>query len=216
MKKQLRQLLQARDHEEIARLAVEKKRTLALLLSLTYDRDPLICWRAIEATGVSTQRLANDDPDRVRDHLRRIYWLLSEESGGICWRGPETMAEIVSRTPNPYRDYVPIVVSLLLEMADEDLEHFRAGILWAIGRLASVVGSELDAVLPTIEDCLEHPDSQVRGMAVWCLGQCGHGERIAGREDLLEDATPVTVYDEGQLVRLTVGNLAQRSAQRVS
>jgi len=47
---------------------------------------------------------------------------MSEESGGICWRAPEAMAEITRRRPDLCADYVPIVVSLITEMAEEDLE----------------------------------------------------------------------------------------------
>ena len=75
---------------------------------------------------------------------------MSEESGGICWRAPEAIAEIVRRRPRMFGDYVPIVVSPIDEMAEEDLVHFRAGILWAIGRLGSLAREELDVVLGTI------------------------------------------------------------------
>jgi hypothetical protein len=213
MKKRLRQLLQQQDTHEIAELAGRKRRVLGALVSLTFDRDPLIGWRAVEAMGVAAERIARDDPDCVRDHLRRLHWLLSEESGGICWRAPEAMAEIVRRSPALFRDYVAIVVSLIEEMADEDLRHFRTGILWAIGRLGPIPDKELDAVLPRVKACLDHPDPQVRGMAVWCLGQRGRGELVANRDDLLADEAPVALYEEGRLVGVSVGELARRSTR---
>ena len=138
MKKQIRQLLEHRDIEGLADLAARKRRVLGLLVSLTFDSDPLVGWRAVEGMGVAADRIAEDDPDFVRQHLRRLYWLLSEESGGICWRAPEAMAEIVGRRPRMFADYVPIVVSLIDQMAEQDLAHFRPGILWAIGRLGSL------------------------------------------------------------------------------
>lgn len=213
MKKHLRHLLEQRNLAETVELAGRKRRVLGLLLSLTYDRDPLICWRAIEAMGAATEHLAESDPDCVRDLLRRLYWLLSEESGGICWRGPEAMAEIVRRTPGAFGDYIPIVASLLLEMAEEDLDHFRSGVLWAIGRLAPVTDKELDAVLPAIQDCLDHSDPQVRGMAAWCLGQCGQGGRLAENAELLADEGSAVLYEDGTLVPFRVGELARQAAQ---
>ena len=185
MKKHLRELLEHRRTDEIAGLARSKRRALGILVSLTFDRDPVIGWRAVEAMGAATDLIAPEDPDGVRDLLRRLHWLLSEESGGICWHAPEAMAEIVARRPDMLGDYVPIVVSLIQEMAVEDLDHFRAGILWAIGRLGPVAEKPLDAVLGTIEACLDHSDPQVRGMAVWCLGQCGRPERLAQRRERL-------------------------------
>jgi hypothetical protein len=160
--------------------------------------------------GVAAERIAQEDPDCVRDHLRRLYWLLSEESGGICWRAPEAMAEIVRREPALFHDFVPIIVSLVQEMADEDLTHFRAGILWAIGRLGPTADKPLDAVLPTITACLDHSDPQVRGMAVRCLAQVGQANIVVGRPDLLGDEGPVDLYEDGRLNRTRVCQLARR------
>ena len=214
MKKQLRNLLEHRAFDELADLAGRKRRVLGLLVSLTFDRDPLVGWRAVEAMGVATDRIAEDDPDCVREHLRRLYWLLSEESGGVCWRSPEAMAEIVRRRPQMFGDFVSIVVTLIEEMADEDLDHFRAGILWAIGRLGSLAREELDDVLGTVEACLDNDDPQVRGMAAWCLRQCGRGEVVATREALLSDSCAVDFYQDGELARVTVSDLARTAISR--
>jgi hypothetical protein len=213
MKKRLRELLAQQCFDEIANLAGGKRRVLGLLISLTYDREPLIGWRAVEAMGAAAQRVAQDDPDCVRDFLRRLYWLMSEESGGICWRSPEAMAEIAVRLPELAEEYVSIVVSLLKEMADEDLNHFRVGILWAIGRLGPLAEKELTSVLPSIKACLDHPDPQVRGLAVRCLGRCGRQELIADREDLREDDASLTVYENGRLDNATVCQLVQRAVE---
>ncbi len=210
MKNRLRQLLQEQSTDEIADLAVRKRRVLSTLISLTFDRDPLVAWRAVEAMGSAAERIADDDPDCVRDYLRRLHWLLNEESGGICWRAPEAMAEIVRRKPALFSDYAPIIVSLIQEMADEDLIHFRAGILWAIGRLGPIAEKQLDDVLPAVKRCLDHRDPQVRGMAVWCLGQCGRGEILADRGDLLADEAAVALYEDGHLNRTSVCRLARR------
>ena len=210
MKRRLRQLLERRALDEIAELAMRRRRVLGLLIALTFDRDPLIGWRGVEALGAAADRIAGHDPDAVRDLLRRLYWLMSEESGGICWRSPEAMAEITRRRPDLFSDYVTIVVSLLTEMAEEDLAHFRPGVLWAIGRLGPAARGPLDQVLPAIVACLDHPDPQVRGMAAWCLGQCGRGELLADRDDLMADEAPVMLYERGELVRTSVGELARR------
>ena len=96
-------------------------------------------------------------------------------------------------------------------MADEDLEHFRPGILWAIGRLGPIAASTIDEVLPAIEDSLDQPDPQARGMAVWCLGQVGRADLLEARADLLEDAGPLAFYENGELTHTTVGELAMRA-----
>ncbi|MFH1919058.1 MAG: DVU0298 family protein [Planctomycetota bacterium] len=197
--------------EQIAEMAVQKKRVLGSLVSLTFDPDPQTVWRAVEAMGSAADRIAQRDPEYVRNHLRRLYWLLSEESGGVCWRAPEAMAEIVRRRPELFADYLRIVVSLILNMAEEDLDHFRAGALWAIGRLGALAGDHIPAVLPAITSALDDSDPQVRGMAVWCLGQAGQAKLLARRPDLLSDEGPVDLYEDRQFTRTSVCRLARQA-----
>jgi len=71
VKTHLRELLDTRRIEEIVDLAARQRRVLGALLSLTFDADPLIGWRAVEAMGAAAARIADDDPDFVREHLRR-------------------------------------------------------------------------------------------------------------------------------------------------
>jgi len=203
-------LLRQGRFDQIAELAVRKKRALGTLVSLTFELDPLIAWRAVEAIGVAAARVAEGNPDYVRNLLRRLYWLLSEESGGVCWRAPEAMAEILRRHPGAFDDYIPVVVSLIVEMAEEDLDHFRTGCLWAIGRLGPLAVEWLPPVLPKIRAALDHPDSQVRGTAVWCLGQVGQTALLTDRPELLTDEGAIELYAEGQLQQTTVCRLVRR------
>ena len=211
LKRRLRALLSDRRLDAIAELAGQATRILGALVPLTFDRDPLIGWRAVEAMGVAAARIADRDPDAVREHLRRLKWLLTEESGGICWRAPEAMAEIVRRLPGPFADFVPIVVHLLQETAEEDLRHFRAGMLWAIGRLGPIAAPHVGDVLPTMVAALDHPDPQVRGVAVWALSEAGHADLVAERVGLTGDEGVVELYEGGELTRTTVGMLARRA-----
>ena len=192
-------------------MALQKKRVLGGLVSLTFDVDPRIGWRAVEAMGAAADRVAEHDPQFVRNHLRRLYWLTSEESGGICRHAPQAMAEIVRRRPALFADYAAIVVSLLTEMADEDLDLFRPGILWAIGRLGAVAADHIPDVAAEITSALDHPDSQVRGMAVWCLTQLGQAKLLAGRPELLDDQGPVDLYEDGNLNRTRVSHLLSKN-----
>ena len=215
MKTQIKQLLEAGEFEEIAAIAARRKRALGTLVSITFDPDPLVAWRAVEAMGIAADRISRENPDFVRSHLRRLHWLLSEESGGICRHAPQAMAEIVRRQPKLFPDYVQITLSLIDDMAEEDLESgFRAAVLWAIGRLAPVTPIEVETVLPAVEACLDNPDPQVRGTAVWCLIQAGRQNRIANRDSLKNDTGPVHLYTDGVLAETTVGELAGTRARR--
>jgi hypothetical protein len=210
VKRELRRLLAEYDLAGIADRAADATRVLGALIPLTYDGDPLIAWRAVEAMGVAAERVARRAPDAVREHVRRLNWLITEESGGICWRAPEAMAEIVARLPGTFADFVPIVVHLLVETADEDLRRFRVGMLWAIGRLGPVAAAHVGDVLPAMTACLGHPDPQVRGFAVWALSRVGRADVITAGAGMLDDAGTVEVYEGGGLISTTVGALAGR------
>jgi methylated-DNA-[protein]-cysteine S-methyltransferase len=212
LKDTLRQLLGQARLEQIAEMAVTKRRVLKALISLTYDQDPQICWRAVEAQGLAAVRIAQDDPAYIREHLRRLFWLITEESGGICWRAPEAIAEVVHHMPTLFAEYIPIVVSLILELAEEDLEHFRPGTLWAIARVGALAGDHVQAVIPAIAAALEDPNPQSRGMAVWCLGELGQATVLTGRQDLASDEGPVDFYEDRVLQRTTVAQLTRQLA----
>jgi hypothetical protein len=209
MKTQIKQLLEAGDFDEITAIAKRRKRVLGTLVSITYDPDPLVAWRAVEAMGLAAAGIAEKNPDFVRSHLRRLHWLLSEESGGICRHAPQAMAEIVRRQPELFAEYLPITISLIEDMAEEDLDSgFRPAVLWAIGRLAPVAPDEVESVLSSVESCLDDPDPQVRGVAAWCLVQAGQRDSFAGRENLKNDDGVVQLYDDGNMTETTVGKLA--------
>jgi methylated-DNA-[protein]-cysteine S-methyltransferase len=210
LKHTLRQLLDQGQLEQIAEMAATRRRILKVLISLTYDEDPQICWRAVEAQALAAVRIANDDPAYVREHLRRLFWLITEESGGICWHAPEAIAEVVHHMPALFGEYIPIVVTLILELAEEDLEHFRPGALWAIGRVGALAGDHVQEVMPAIAAALKDPKPQSRGMAVWCLGELGQAAILTGRQDLLSDEGPVDLYEDRVLKRTTVAQLASR------
>jgi hypothetical protein len=150
--------------------------------------------------------------------MRRLYWLITEESGSVFWRAPECMAECCVRLPSLFKSHIPITFHLLETLEEEDLEHFRPGAIWAIGRLIDVAGNGLPAVLPLVMEALDRPDPQARGMAVWCLGEVGETRVLEGRPDLLEDQGPIHLYRDRVVEETTVGRLSreliEKAAQR--
>ena len=206
MKRQLRDLLANGRFDEIVEVADRNRRVLSLLTSLTYDPDPLIAWRAVEASGLAGARVAQDDPEFVRDHLRRLFWLLTDESGGIAWRAPEAIGEIIRSRPHELSSFVPMLLALL-EMEPEDLVRFQAGILWAIGRLTEVLPDATEPLTAAILSYLRNPDPQIRGLAVWCLGKLRKAGRLSSDDALHAQDGPVDLYVGGQIIRTSVAEL---------
>jgi hypothetical protein len=212
VKEQLRTWLAAGRYEALIELAGRKKRILSWLTALTYDRDPLIGWRAVEAIGLAASRIAAADPEFVRNHLRRLLWLLNDESGGIGWRAPQAIGEILRNQPQCFAEFVPLLISLL-DMMEEDAVRFRPGILWAIGRLGPVLPDAVESSTPLIVSCLRDANAQTRGLAAWCLGQLGAIQSVPHLESLLKDESLVDLYVGGQLVRKSVAQLVGEALQ---
>ncbi len=210
MKTRLRSCLADYDLGVVTNLAGRQRRVLSYLVALTYEPEPVLAWRAIEAFGVAAAAIADRDPEFVRGHLRRLLWLLSDESGGIGWRAPELLGEVLRRRPAQFAEFMPILASLL-DMAPEDAVRFRAGWLWAVGQVAEAAPEAMAAALPWAAPCLDDPDPQVRGLAAWCLGRLGRGDMLAGRSDLLEDDGPVMFYNAGEISMVKVRELARTS-----
>lgn len=210
LKERIRDLLLEGKLEEVAELATVQRRVLGSLIAATFDPDLQVSWRAIEAMGLSVERLAQTNKKYVKEHMRRLYWLITEESGGFLLRAPECMAECGARLPKLFRTHIPIAFHLLETLEEEDLEHFRPGTIWAIGRLIHHAREHLPNVLPLVIEALDRPDPQSRGMAVWCLGEVGEARVLEGRKDLLEDMATVRLYRDRYVEDITVGHLTRR------
>jgi hypothetical protein len=208
MKRQLRAWLEQREYASIVTSAGRDRRVLSYLTALTYDLEPLISWRAVEAMGLAAGHISGENPEFVRGHLRRLIWLLNDESGGIGWRAPEMIGEILRSRPRCFAEFVPILLSIL-EMEEEDAPRFRPGTLWAIGRLAQVAPRAVQPAIERILSLLEDHNPQTRGLAAWCLGQLGAAEHLAAHSELLMDEGQVDFYADGYLASTTVGQLAR-------
>ena len=166
----LRQWLKAEDYPSILELARNKKRTLSLLTALTYDKELTISDNAIQAIGLASKIIAERDPEYIRNYLLRLFWLVNDESGGIGWRAPEMIGEILHNCPD-FDQFFPILISLL-DLENEDAPRFRAGTLWAIGRVAQVNRDAMLPALPHVQTCTTNTENtNTKKMAVWCLKQ---------------------------------------------
>jgi hypothetical protein len=187
-------------------------RAVTFLTALTYDQDPLVSWRAVEAVGLAAGRIAEKDPERVRGHLRRLLWSLNDESGGIGWRAPETIGEILYNCQGKFEEFVPLVLSLLDMEAQEDAVRFRPGVLWAIGRIAPLYPNVGDQALPRLIACLRQEDSRIIGMALWCLYQMKNNRSLPLTSSMLEDERCFQVYECGEIHWMRISKIVRELA----
>lgn len=168
----LRQWLLDANFKPILELARRRKRVLSLLTGLTYDKDPIVSRQAIRASGLSARVIAETDPEYVRNYLLRLFWLVNDESGGVGWRAPELIGEILHHCPE-FGQFFPMLISLL-DLESEDAPRFRAGTLWAIGRVAQTAKDAMLPALSQVQAILLDPemmDTDSKENASWCIAQ---------------------------------------------
>ena len=225
----------------MSRRTLKRKRVLELLRSSDVDRavaelrqlpgrgflnplrtalcsDEMAKWHAISAMGILTAELADRDLESAKVVMRTLMWNLTEESGGIAWGVPESMAEIIACHEALADEWAPILVSYMREDGSFlEYEPLQRGVVWGVGRVAQVRPEHLHAnhagrhLLPY----LGSDDPEVRGLAAWASGLLGTREAEAKLATLLEDREPVRLYLDRELVTSSVGELASQSLRGI-
>jgi hypothetical protein len=168
MKNQLLHYLAAGNIEAVTEWAAVYKRTLSWLTGLSYHPDPSIANQAVEAFGPAAARIATHDSEYVRNHLRRLFWLLSDESGGIGWRAPELIAAAIAACPGRFDEFISPLVNLL-DMEPEDAPRFRPSLLAGIARIADCRPEAVRFARYLLLTCLIDRDPGVQRQARDCL-----------------------------------------------
>lgn len=206
IRKALRRALADADFESVAELALENRKVLTLIISMSFNKDDLLSWRAIEAMGIAAGRITREqDSAIVRNAIRRIIWSAREESGGMGWSAPELLGEIVRVTPRPYSD----LPTILLGFHGEDEEGvFLRGVLWALGRMAEAGVDDVEGARELLLSSLENDDPRTRGTAAWAAARLPFQEVAPLLESLSDDDGRFRIYEDGELRQKTVGEAA--------
>ncbi|MFA5801090.1 MAG: DVU0298 family protein [Thermoleophilia bacterium] len=212
LKKEIREALQEADYDRVARLAAGSKRTFGVLVSLAYNKEELLCWRAIEAMGAAAKASDPDKPELLRNVVRRLIWSAREESGGMGWSAPELLGEIVCARPLAFTDIPPIIVSL----HGEDEENvFRKGVLWAMGRMADAGIEDIPGSETVLRESLDSENPAVRGLAARVIGRTGLTGSTARLQELASDDSSFRIYEDGELREITVAEAANTALELV-
>lgn len=178
LRRRVRELLGSGDLEQVLRelKKIPQRKAINSLISVFYDSDLELRSKAISAFGQVVADLANEDMESARVIMRRLMWMLNDESGGIGWGAPEAMAEAMACHPRLAEEYVRILLSYIREDGNFlEYEPLRRGALWGIGRLAQVHPEmliELDAA-KYIRPYLEDDDKSSRELSAQSLRMLG-------------------------------------------
>ncbi|CAK8720441.1 MAG: HEAT repeat domain-containing protein [Candidatus Electrothrix sp. AX5] len=199
----------------------EKELINALFFGICHSEER-IRWHAISVMGRAVARLAEQDMEEARVILRRMLWSLNDESGGIGWGAPESMAEIMCRHEGLADEYIHMLISYMRPDGEEEcqdgnfLEHemLQQGLMWAVGRLAQYRKKHLltRGVEHDLPPYLESPDATVCGLAARAIGLLGRTEDMGQLRRLRElaktDQRKLRLYDQGHCSTVSVAELA--------
>ncbi|BCB97422.1 hypothetical protein JZK55_23440 [Dissulfurispira thermophila] len=202
LKERIKDALISQSYTEIADMARNDKGVIRHLISLAYEKDEVSAWRAIEAMGVVAGELSKEKMDVVRDTIRRLLWSMGEESGGIGWSAAEMLGEIIRSNPDEFADIIPIVWSFKEE------EMFRPGVVWAMGRIASVRPDLVRFILKDMQHMITDKNPAVRGYAAWTIGILNENSFIEDINKLTSDKSLIHFYQNGDLAQKTVAEIA--------
>ncbi len=204
-KKEIIRSLEDRNYNALSEIAGKEPGIFRTLISLTYDKEGLLSWRAVEAVGILSGRLAGSDPSKARNLVQRLLWMMRDESGNNPWSVPEMLGEIVRNSPEEFSDIAPIVESF------HDEEMLRCGVLSALARIGEVRPDLVASSSVLVGRYLGHDDACVRAHALLLTGILGLKEYIATVEALVKDRRAVRIYRDGDLRTFTVGQIAEET-----
>jgi HEAT repeat protein len=201
----VKELVTSRDLPRLTELAKTDKRVVGVLCALLFEQDERFRWRAIEALGLVSAVVADTDLQSVRELLRRLEWLMNDESGGAGWHDPEAMAAIGVSVPQLLDVFGVLLGSYL------NNEALSRGAHWAVTAVAKVRPDLLTDKTEELIASLGSADPYIRGYAVIALAAI-EGESVMEKlESLRDDSGTLDLYGRstGELRTTTVGALAR-------
>ncbi len=208
IKKKVRQLIERDKFETLKGMLDESQRVLSALFSMTYDKESPLAWKAIKAYGRLLVALAERSPSEAGEHVRRLLWSITEESGGLGWAAIEIIAEIVCNAHGKMDNLIPLIP----QFADES--PFVPSVLYALRRLTECLGRlpwEEDEVREIIQKAESMDNPTVNGYLIVAYAKIkGFMDLRPLKEGVLGDERPCVVFDGETLLRTTPKTLAKK------
>jgi len=210
-RKEILPLLKEKKYDEIAEIAKKNTRGMfRLLIGISYDKRDVLCWRAIDVTGIIAGEIAKTNPDVVRNLAQRLLWMLRDESGNNPSSAPEMLGEIVRNSPDAFADIAPVIASF------HDEVMLRQGVLRAIFRIGEVRPDLIGVSGDFIEAFLRDEDPVVRAYALLIAGAYKLRETLPVISARKDDVDAVTLYRDGDFFSVSVGDIAAKIYERLT
>jgi hypothetical protein len=190
VEKQISLALLERDYQKLARLNREDRRVWKVLQFNLYQTDETLRWHSIEAVAVLLRtEWDRGRREKVRDYLRRLIWSISDESGGIGWSAPQTIAETVVAIPPLQEPFV----NIMIDRAFREPMLVKSG-LWGIGRLGRRARPSVELFQDIVLASFAVNEPETLGLGAWALGEVGYRPALPYLRELRQRREPVRIY----------------------
>jgi len=212
VKKHVERLLLERTHDQLIRLSEIDMRYWKEVRFRLYDLNDNIRWAAVETVAGLMQRWwESGKKEKVRNYIRTLFWSLNDESGGIGWSSPQTVAEIIMHIPELADPYASMLIAHTF-----DEPPLVKGALWAIGRMGNIAFDSVNFFREKILHVFQEDDGETLGLAAWAMGEVGMKEALPHLRLLQKNDHDVHIYIHGEFVQKTVGAWASDAIKKIS
>ncbi len=204
-------LLLQGDSNGLLRLCQTDERYWRVLRLYLYETDENLRWPAIEAIAELMGWWWHEgSTEKVHEFIRRLLWLLNDESGGIGWSAPEAIAEMCVRTPELLEPHGHMMISYVLKG-----QGLLNGGLWAIGRL----GKQIKEILCTYQDevlaAFDSDEPETLALAAWAMGESDFAPALPHLARLRDRKELVRIFMDGHFQEKHLGNWANEAVAKI-
>lgn len=211
VKQQVVELLRKRDYKPLLDLCERDRRFWQEVRFRLFDMDENLRWTAIEMAAKLMQHWWSlGQEEKVRTYIRTLFWSMSDESGGIGWSAPQTIAEIIVNIPGIIDPYG----SMMIAYSIEEPPLMKGG-LWGIGRLGGLIAESVDFFQDKVLAVFQNEDSEILGIAAWAMGEAGFQPAGPLLEELRFRNENVQIYINGNFLQKKVGQWAAESIGKI-
>jgi hypothetical protein len=211
IKQQVKDLLEQRDEGRLLELCEKDREFWKALRFNLYAIDERIRWAAIETVAKFMQRWWQvGKKEKVREYIRNLFWSITDESGGIGWSAPQTIAEIIANIPELIDPYG----SMMLAHTLDEPPLIKAGLL-GMGRLGRLAAEAVHFFQDKILSVFQSDDAETLCLAAWAMGEVGFKAALPFLEKLLERKEPVRIYIKGDFYEKTLGEWAMEAINKI-
>jgi len=204
MKKELFKILENREFDKLVMIGNVKK-TLSILISYLYS-DELYMFRAAEAIGYICRYIYREEPETVKEIIRRMFWYMNEENGGYCMGAPIVVGEIGRIMGEDFKDFINPTASLI-----ENHELKMKYLIYSIGRIGRrILEANLD-LKDKLLKLLDYPDPETRAYTIKTIQELKIDEALSKLKNMLNDKSIVKIYDDGYLREVRISQLAAQA-----